>query len=198
MSSVNNVDVTAVQTLIDVRNQLDRYAAPQTVEWHFASINNRWTKRALASAGFGLPKDTPTEVDGSFHRWKPIFSVAEIGGHESAAAYEQWEHNRAELKRGNSYHNGAEDDIERKGSQPGYEISKQLSRAKEEIVAKNSKVAVIHGVNRPLFHADLTSALQSAIHNYEAMTAYTAKLEETRVTTPESDGLDSGRKVAFN
>ena len=30
-----------------------------------------------------------------------------------------------------------------------------------------SKVAVVHGLNRPLFHMDLTSALQSAIANVE-------------------------------
>ena len=29
----------------------------------------------------------------------------------------------------------------------------------------STKVAVVHGVNRPLFHIDLTSALQSAIAN---------------------------------
>lgn len=64
-----------MQNLIDVRNQLDRYAAPETVEWHIACINNRWTKRALTSAGFGYPTP-PYSVR---TRWKPIFSVAEIG-----------------------------------------------------------------------------------------------------------------------
>ena len=54
-SSVNNVDITSVQHLIDVRNQLDHYAAPDVVDWHFACVHNRWTKRALAAAGFGLP-----------------------------------------------------------------------------------------------------------------------------------------------
>src|SRR5271170_6727853 len=80
-SSVNNVDITSVQQLIDVRNQLDRYTAPDTVDWHFACINNRWTKRALASAGFGYLSEG-SELQ---HRWKAIFSVAEIGGSDSAA-----------------------------------------------------------------------------------------------------------------
>ena len=48
-------DQRQFQHLIDVRNQLDRYAAPNKVDWHLACINNRWTKRALASAGFGYP-----------------------------------------------------------------------------------------------------------------------------------------------
>jgi solute carrier family 26 (sodium-independent sulfate anion transporter), member 11 len=32
----------------------------------------------------------------------------------------------------------------------------------------SSRVAVVHGLNRPLFHIDLTSALQSAIANVQA------------------------------
>merc|ERR1711939_862337 len=89
-SAVNNVDVTSVQNLIDVRNQLDRYAAPESVQWRFACVNNRWTKRALASAGFGFPSAPQEE----YHRWKPIFSVAEIGGSASAAAAAEAESNR--------------------------------------------------------------------------------------------------------
>ncbi|KAJ2979976.1 hypothetical protein NUW58_g7067 [Xylaria curta] len=32
-SAVNNIDVTSTQMLIDIRNQLDRYAAPDVVDW---------------------------------------------------------------------------------------------------------------------------------------------------------------------
>lgn len=52
-SAVNNVDVTCIQNLIDVRTQLDRRSAPVFVQWHFANIKNRWTRRALNAAGFG-------------------------------------------------------------------------------------------------------------------------------------------------
>ena len=84
-SAVNNVDITAVQQLIDVRNQLDRWAAPETPEWHVASISNKWTRRALVHAGFGYPTpDSP-----HYHRWKPVFSVADIGGDGSAATAAQ-------------------------------------------------------------------------------------------------------------
>ena len=72
-SAVNNVDVSAVQNLVDVRNQLDRYASPATVGWHFANITSRWTRRALASAGFGYPKNNSPELN-----WKSIFSVADF------------------------------------------------------------------------------------------------------------------------
>lgn len=74
-SSVNHVDVTSVQGLVDVRNQLDRYAAPEIVEWHFASINSRWTKRALVSAGFGY---ISTERVRALQHWTPAYSFAAL------------------------------------------------------------------------------------------------------------------------
>ncbi|KAF4455098.1 SulP family sulfate permease [Fusarium austroafricanum] len=83
-SSVNNVDITSIQRLIDIRNQLDLYTSPDGVDWHFACINNRWTKKALVSAGFGVPFRTNERIP--HRRWKSIFSVAEIGGKDSAAA----------------------------------------------------------------------------------------------------------------
>ncbi|KAJ5193449.1 hypothetical protein N7449_009591 [Penicillium cf. viridicatum] len=59
-SAVNNVDVTCIQSLMDIRMQLDRRSTPVVVQWHFACIKNRWTKRALSAAGFGswpLPQE---------------------------------------------------------------------------------------------------------------------------------------------
>jgi sodium-independent sulfate anion transporter 11 len=74
-SAVNNVDVTSIQGLIDVRAQLDRYAAPDNVEWHFASINSRWTKRALTTAGFGY---IDRERFASRQHWNPVYSYAPL------------------------------------------------------------------------------------------------------------------------
>jgi solute carrier family 26 (sodium-independent sulfate anion transporter), member 11 len=169
-SSVNNVDVTSIQHLIDVRNQLDRYTSPEVVEWHFASINNRWTKRALASAGFGYPASAHEIGEGK--RWKPIFSVAEIGGFDSPANAAEYEQNREELKRGNTrdvetaHSHSSVDDVE---------ISK--NNPHEHLTAIPRKVAVVHGVNRPLFHIDLTSALQSAVHNSQDVDPQSHELE---------------------
>ena len=84
-SAVSFIDSTAIQSLIDTRNALGRWAAPETPEWHIASINNKWTRRALVHAGFGYPTpDSP-----HYHRWKPVFSVADIGGGDSAATAAQ-------------------------------------------------------------------------------------------------------------
>ena len=74
-SAVNNVDVTSIQGLIDVRAQLDRHAAPETVEWHFASINSRWTKRALTTAGFGY---IDRERFAARQHWNPVYSYVPL------------------------------------------------------------------------------------------------------------------------
>lgn len=161
-----------MQHLIDVRNQLDRYAAPDKVDWHLACINNRWTKRALASAGFGYP--TPRSEADTVQRWKPIFSVAEIGGHTSAAAAAEHRENERELKRQRTEERGSQ------SPEKGEAISKddaadsetsdfaqKIATSKAYASGVGARVAVVHGLNRPLFHVDLTSALQSAIANAE-------------------------------
>lgn len=175
-SSVNNVDATSVQNLIDVRNQLDLYASPNAVQWHFAHINNRWTKRALVAAGFGFP--TPTSEDG-FHRWKPIFSVAEIEGNASAAAHAEMINNQ------NAQHGIQAKDLESglglkqdshtteretHGIEEASDSSSQDDKLQRDL--KDSKayrnrrrVAMVQGINRPFFHIDLSSALQSALAN---------------------------------
>ncbi|KAF4555774.1 Sulfate permease-like protein 4 [Elsinoe fawcettii] len=155
-SSVNNVDITSIQQLIDVRNQLDRYATPDTVHWHFANINNRWTKRALAAAGFGYPTP-PSETDAT--RWKPIFSVAELGGSTSAAADAEFDYNKRR-------HEDIETTRSRTDSQPRNSIDKAIGTS-QAYTGGAQRITVVGGINRPLFHVDLTSALQSAIANVE-------------------------------
>ncbi|KAI2628900.1 sulfate permease [Xylaria nigripes] len=177
-SSVNNVDVTSTQMLIDIRNQLDRYTAPDVVDWHMARINNRWTKRALVSAGFGYPAVRP---DGAHSRWRSIFSIAEIGGFESAAAAaereENMKQNAAMKSRAEDTEAGQTEIIEPAGD---YGSSSETSVSKP--IRKNSdfgasRKAVVHGINRPLFHVDLTSALHSAIANVEARNEFERKRE---------------------
>jgi sodium-independent sulfate anion transporter 11 len=163
-SSINNVDLTSVQTLIDVRNQLDRYTSPEKVQWHFAHINNRWTKRALASAGFGYA----TPEDEGFTRWKPLFSVADMGGAASAAAEAERRVNRRLST--NKTSTDLETGDRRVSSREIESINENSERSSEfEEKLRNGKVAVVHGLNRPFFHIDLTSALQSAIQNTEAL-----------------------------
>ncbi|KAI9825779.1 MAG: Sulfate permease 2 [Phylliscum demangeonii] len=187
-SSVNNVDVTSVQHLIDVRNQLDRWAAPDTVEWHFACITNRWTKRALASAGFGYPSLAPAAdvfqpktgqsappPPVASARWKPIFNVTEIGGADSVASTAERLANRRSarlqdpprsLSPSSSSAAHGSDDFRPAGHDDDFIIRHELTKV-ATASAGMKKLAVVHGINRPLFHIDLTSALQSAIANVE-------------------------------
>jgi sodium-independent sulfate anion transporter 11 len=153
--------------LIDVRNQLDRYAAPDTVDWHFCHISSRWTKRALAAAGFGYYTPEP-ESNGAVQRWKPIFSVAEIGGSTSAAADSEARENRR-ARRAASKSNGV-DDVEEQADGSSLEtdpFDKQLTNSKAygSISQRPAKIAVVQGLNRPLFHVDITAALNSALAN---------------------------------
>ncbi|SNX85398.1 probable Sulfate permease [Melanopsichium pennsylvanicum] len=62
-SSVSNVDTTSVQTLVDVRTAVERYADAK-VEFHFANILSPWIRRGLLSGGFGLgfPSKRITEI----------------------------------------------------------------------------------------------------------------------------------------
>lgn len=165
-SAVNNVDITSVQQLIDVRNQLDRYTAPSVVDWHFTSINNRWTKRALVSAGFGYP--TVPTGEGNLQRWKPIFSVAEIGGSDSAAAVAEATTNEKELRdhRSRELNRPSGADAITHDSESG--LSSSVDPKEVIVKAGDRRAAVVSGLNRPLFHIDLTSALQSAIANVDS------------------------------
>jgi sodium-independent sulfate anion transporter 11 len=199
-SSVNHVDITSVQQLIDVRNQLDRYAAPGTVDWHIACISNRWAKRALAAAGFGYPTARP---DVPHLRWRSIFSVAEIGGAQSAAAAAELEDNEKVLgeslrrhpsEAARSYATSRHrqrgvPDLEAglpadslggagSGSGPSAKADDEGSTTSDGADGETKAAAApalnagrtvaVHGINRPLFHVDLTSALQSAVANVEA------------------------------
>ncbi|KAL7275907.1 hypothetical protein RUND412_001126 [Rhizina undulata] len=150
-SSVNNVDITSVQNLIDVRNQLDRYAAPDKVEWHFAAVSNRWTKRALASAGFGFPSEVQGYTQGRKSTWKPVFSVAEVV--EPVVERKEFDDEEAGKP------------LTGKGEENIRISSTFLERA---TTSKKRKVVAVSSIHRPFFHPDIDGALRSAIQNVEA------------------------------
>lgn len=152
-STVNNIDVTAAQALIDVRNQLDRYAAPNTVDWHFAHVENRWTKRALAAAGFGYR--SPRPGPGGPGHWKTIFSIADLGGSDSAATAAALEE-KAERTLSMRF------DTERKLSPDSDGSDKDVPRNPQ-----SARLVAIQGLNRPYFHFDLQEAVEAAVESAE-------------------------------
>ncbi|KAG6889735.1 hypothetical protein C0995_015033 [Termitomyces sp. Mi166 len=52
-SQVSHIDTTAVQSLIDTRSTVERWA-DHPVEFHFATVLSPWVRRALIAGGFGL------------------------------------------------------------------------------------------------------------------------------------------------
>ncbi|KAI5788944.1 sulfate transporter family-domain-containing protein [Peziza echinospora] len=51
-SAVATLDTTGVQSLVDTRRQINKYA-DREVEFHFANIISPWVRRALLAGGFG-------------------------------------------------------------------------------------------------------------------------------------------------
>ncbi|KIY67713.1 sulfate permease [Cylindrobasidium torrendii FP15055 ss-10] len=52
-SSISQIDTTAIQSLIDARNEIERWT-DGPVEFHFATILSPWIRRALVAGGFGV------------------------------------------------------------------------------------------------------------------------------------------------
>lgn len=145
-SAVSNVDVSSVQNLVDVRKQLDRYASPSPVGWHFANITSRWTRRALASAGFGYPKSNSPDLN-----WKSIISVADFD--DSLSSSQSNEKSASDVE-----NQGKEDEIT--ASVPGVRIPSYEKGGHVSVRANN---VPLYGVNRPFFHVDVLSAVESVL-----------------------------------
>ncbi|KAK4235230.1 hypothetical protein C8A03DRAFT_18005 [Achaetomium macrosporum] len=152
-TAVNFLDVTAAQALVDLRNQFDRYAAPDRVEWYFAGVSNRWTKRALVASGFGADRRPPrgedhTNRDNDGVSDEPLIAVAEADGGSRDP--------KAEVGRSKT----KEVDVE---AAAGREVTPVPSLS----VGGGGRLVPLYGVNRPFFHVDVETALASAIRSLE-------------------------------
>ncbi|XDG07303.1 hypothetical protein ABKA04_006918 [Annulohypoxylon sp. FPYF3050] len=138
-STVNITDTCAMDGLVELRAQLQRWAKPDIVEWHFANVENRWVRRALVMAGFGYPTKEELEEPRS---WNPIFTLAERKephGNGSSSLGESTTTSRAGL---------SAVDIER-------------GNAGLETIALERRLISTHGINYPNFHLDLASAVEA-------------------------------------
>jgi len=135
------LDVTAVQALIDLRNQFNRYAEPEVVEWHFTGIQSRWTKRALVAGGFGPDRRRAVSEDGEKGvPGGPLIGVASEAGSDSVAPPQ--DSKRVDIEAG--------------------EISPVSSTR-----GSGGRLVPVYGINRPFFHVDLETALKSVVKNLE-------------------------------
>ncbi|KAH8654964.1 sulfate transporter family-domain-containing protein [Tricladium varicosporioides] len=165
-SAVNNVDITSVQGLIDLRNTLDRYTTPSTVEWHFAGVQNRWTRRALAVAGFGYPAaDKPEELG----HWTPAYTVA-----SSLAGATDDDQRRAAIAtmasevNDEEKHAGSENSSDAgnvEGEAGNGQSSGEMRKKGHGRDGAKSRLAPVTGVDRPFFHIDLVDAVDAAIRD---------------------------------
>ncbi|KAK0627536.1 sulfate transporter family-domain-containing protein [Immersiella caudata] len=141
-TAVNFLDVTATQALVDLRNQFNRYAEPDIVEWHFAGIANRWTKRALVAAGFGADRAHSEELGEKGTNSGPLIAV------------------------GGAADSGAVPQVPRAGKGVGDIEAGEISPVSSARV--NGRVVPVYGINRPYFHVDLAAAIQSVAQNLDA------------------------------
>lgn len=154
-SAVNFVDVTSVQALIDLRNQFQRYAAPSTVEWYFAAVNNPWSKRALVAAGFGA---APQNADDG-KEITPANQIVTVAPSHVLSAKSDASGSVFERKPGEDLETGIA--ITPVISSPTVGDDGKLVEQPQE--GDSGRLAPVWGLNRPFFFIDVATAVDSAI-----------------------------------
>jgi sodium-independent sulfate anion transporter 11 len=139
-STVNILDLTSVEGLKRLRDTLDRHAAPDVVEWHFAGVNSSWTRKALCCAGFGFPA-------GEMEGWCPAYTVV-AGADEKKI--EDVEAVRV-----------SKDEEDGKNSRALHELQVQPTGESE----KKNKWNPVYGIDRPFFHIDLHDAVDATVRD---------------------------------
>jgi len=143
---VSNIDSTGVQSLVDTRQQLEKYADRQ-IEFHFAQILSPWIKRALVAAGFGTGNPS--------HRVVEVASVVPVVSAEGPDSHGDEDFERRRRK------SIAVKDIE--SLDPDIrQIRSSSSPAQPRKRSEDSDVLPVVETNYPFFHLDLDDAVRSA------------------------------------
>ncbi|RMZ70599.1 sulfate permease 2 [Pyrenophora seminiperda CCB06] len=171
-STVNVLDITSIDGLKGLRDTLDRHAAPGVVEWHFAGVHNRWTRKALAFAGFGFPALSDANEMGN---WCPAYTVTT----NRAGATEEV------LKgSGTAQLQLQKQDLESGKSQTEMKVSQCQSIQSNE----KRRFNPVYGIDRPFFHLDLHDAVDMAVRDAqnadrrEAQTVYSSSILSSAAT----------------
>jgi sodium-independent sulfate anion transporter 11 len=172
-SAVNHVDVTSVQALIDLKNQFAKHAAPSPVEWHFASVGNRWTRRALVAAGFGFEDVPHPAVSGNITSSSSHASDIDVkdqvdGGADSdgpkraGQAAPSWTPlfsvSPVESPEGVTALERRDDPQD-----PEKNAAAAATPSPGNHAGARTRLAPVYGLNRPFFHVDVSEAVESAI-----------------------------------
>ncbi|KAK2667705.1 STAS domain [Fusarium oxysporum f. sp. vasinfectum] len=141
-STIHNIDITSVQGLVDVRNALDRWASPYSIEWHFGGLRNRWARRALTAVGFG---QRATENGHAIGSWTSILLLAR--------SFDEAHENRRRQS--------STDDE----SIIGTRTSTEIESSSPATPAEKQGLRPVFPTDRPFFHADLDEAVTAALAN---------------------------------
>lgn len=141
-STIHNIDITSVQGLVDVRNALDRWASPYSIEWHFGGLRNRWARRALTAVGFG---QRATENGHAIGSWTSILPLAR--------SFDEAHENRRRQS--------STDDE----SMIGTRTSTEIESSSPATPAEKQGLRPVFPTDRPFFHADLDEAVTAALAN---------------------------------
>jgi sodium-independent sulfate anion transporter 11 len=144
--AVSNIDSTGIQSLVDTRQQLDKYA-DREVEYHFAAVMSPWIKRALVAGGFGTGHPA--------HRVVEVASVVPISTVEDPDT-----HGEEEFQRRRRKSIGARD-VEN-GDLIEQIPDKHATNFTARTTSSDSDVLPIVPTNYPFFHLDLDDAVKSA------------------------------------
>ncbi len=118
---------------------------PDRVEWHFASVSNRWTKRSLVASGFGGETRYDANNGDDKSAYEPLIGAA--GGASSGS----------DSKTAQVTSKSKDVDIEAAGEVTPVPTTR----------GNGGKLVPIYGVNRPYFHVDIETAVASAISSLE-------------------------------
>jgi sodium-independent sulfate anion transporter 11 len=173
-STVNILDITSIDGLKSLRDTLDRHAAPGLVEWHFAGVHNRWTRKALAFAGFGFPATVTTDYTGN---WCPAYTVA-----ASLAGATDEERKEVEAARRELH---TKDEEQGKESTEADELEVQSTSTSEK-----RRFYPVYGIDRPFFHLDLHDAVDAAVRDARRADEHEAR---TSCTSTAWSGLPEER-----
>ncbi|KAK6850916.1 sulfate transporter family-domain-containing protein [Apiospora arundinis] len=157
-ATVHHTDSGAVEGLADLRAQLDRWAAPDAVEWHFANLRNRWTRRAFAAVGFGrLGKRGDSTAT-----LKPGFSLAARYESEASPAIIVEPAGRNTIDE--EACSGSETEVASGDVEEVIEDKESSSDATCELMndGKRRRLDPVTGMDRPYFHVDLAAAVEAA------------------------------------
>jgi sodium-independent sulfate anion transporter 11 len=150
-STIHNIDITSVQGLVDVRNALDRWASPSTIEWHFGGLHNRWARRALAVAGFGRSAAEDYHTIGS---WAPVLPLASEEADGESRKQKTCADDESSIGLQNSnVRSSAPEEIPKAGDQVARRESGTGKQTHQPVFA----------IDRPFFHADLGEAVSAAL-----------------------------------